>query len=63
MSTTQAQTVEARIAVLYRELKVREAAAPNLRAGSIVARQNASAIAHLYDRLCALHIEQIEGVA
>lgn len=40
------------------ELNVREAAAAHLQ--GIPARQNAAAIARLYDRLNHLHIERIE---
>jgi hypothetical protein len=47
------------IATLTKELQMREAAAAHLR--GIPARQNASAIASLYDRLNALHIARLEG--
>jgi hypothetical protein len=55
-------SIETKIAARYQELRVREAAARHLRQGSIVARQNASTIARLYDELNALHIARIEGV-
>jgi hypothetical protein len=53
MTTTQRQ-----IATAYRELQVRRTAAAHLR--GIPARQNASAISHLYDQLNHLNIQLIE---
>lgn len=61
MAITQtADALNVEIAALYRELVMREAAAAHLR--NIPARQNANAIACLYDKLNALSIAQFEAV-
>ena len=43
--------------------KMRQTAAKHLPVGSIVARQNQTAIDRLYDTLTDLHIQQIEARA
>lgn len=56
MKQTPIQTAE-------KELVMRQTAAKHLPVGSIVARQNQTAIDRLYDTLTDLHIQQIEARA
>lgn len=54
-------TVEDLIAILTRELQIRETAAPHVTRG-IPQQQNQTAINELYDDLNRLHVARLDGV-